>query len=171
LIAPSFGVSGGVDWVTPLILLASEKFTLQAVLAVLAGVGARNSQPVTPPAGGAPIIVSYVHWTRAQCAKTDPIPCVPGVVVYIASSQPGPIGYRVTIAYRTTAGELATQCVFASGQENLDCVTGPPAGLIPWTFAYFDLRNIDPGDLTVLGVSGLPVQAQAPEVTAPRESL
>jgi hypothetical protein len=93
------------------------------------------------------------------------------VVVYIVSSQPGPIGYRVTIAYRTTAGALATQYLFAPSQENLDYVTGQPAGLIPWTLAYFDLRNIDPGDITVLGVSALPVQAQAPEVTTPGESL
>ena len=137
---------------------------LRGVLAVLAGVCAGNAQSASS------LSVSYVHWTRAQCAKVDPIPCVPSVVVYVLSSQPGPIGYRVTIAYRTSTGGLATQYLYAARQDNLDYITGQPAGFIPWTSAYFDLRTIDSGDITVLGVSALPVQAEAAEVAAPGES-
>src|SRR5215831_3030356 len=146
-----------------------KRAVLRVVLAVLAGVCVGNAESATSPAGNSALAVSYVHWTRAQCAKMDPVPCVPSLVVYVVSSQPGAIGYRVTIAYRTSTGALATQYLYAARQDNLDYITGQPAGFIPWTFAYFDLRTIDSGDITVLGVSALPVQAEAAEVAAPGE--
>jgi len=143
---------------------------LRVVLAACASVCAGNAQSAISPTGDSTLTVSYLHWTREQCAKMNPVPCVPSVVVYILSAQPGPIGYRVTVAYRTSTGALATQYLYAARQDNLNYVTGQPAGFIPWTFTFFDLRDVDSGDIKILGVSALPVLAQAAEVSAPGES-
>jgi len=135
-----------------------KRFIAAAILTVaLSSLAGAGGSPSSQPA------VTYVHWTRAECAVT--IPCIPSVVVYISSSDPAAIGYRVMIVYRTSSGALGTQMLFAAQGQNVFFITGQPAGIIPWTYAYFDLRNIDSGDITVLGVSVLPVEPHGQEVS------